>query len=68
MICMRSVANCKVTVVGLHSPTNNYLNTDNDIKLMLAPKSQSALPLYIVLIEHGIVKLHGSLSFLGILL
>ena len=61
-------ANCRVTIVGLHSPTPNYLNSDNGIRLMLAPKSQSALPFYIVPIEHGIVKLSKSFNFLGILL
>ena len=55
--------NYKVTVAGLHSPTPNCLNTDKGITLMLAPKSQSALQLYLVPIEHGIVKLHRSFSF-----
>ena len=61
-------ASCKETVVGLHSPTPNYLNTDKGMRLMLAPRSQSALPLYLVLMEHGIVKLPGSFIFCGILL
>ena len=50
-------------VIGLTSQTLNCLNADKGIKLMLVPRSQSALPLYLVPMEFGIVKLLGSFNF-----
>ena len=35
-------ASCKDTVVGFASPNPNFLNTDRDIRLILAPKSHKA--------------------------
>lgn len=56
---------CKVTVVERVAPTPRRLNTDRGIRLMLAPKSQSALPTLTPPIEQGMVKLLGSLSLVG---
>lgn len=57
---------CKVIVVGLPSPIPNCLITENGIKLMLVLRSHNVLPTFCPSIEHGVVKLHGSLSFGGI--
>ena len=61
-------ASCDVIISGMTSPTPNCLNTDNGIRLKLAPKSQNALPLYLVPMEQEIVKLPGFFNFWGILL
>ena len=45
----------------------NYLNADKGMRLMLAPSTQSVLPLYLVHIEHVIAKFSGSLNSYGIL-
>ena len=56
-------ASYKVIVIGLTFPIPNCLNTDKGMRLMLAPKSHSALPLYLVLIEHKIIKFPESFNF-----
>ena len=58
-------ASWRVTVVGRASPNPKRLNMDKGIRLMLAPKSHSALSKIAFPIVHGIVKLPGSLSFCG---
>ena len=58
-------ASWRVTVVGRASPNPKRLKMDKGIRLMLAPKSHSALSKITFPIVHGIVKLPGSLSFCG---
>ena len=36
------LVSCKVTAIGLPSPTPSYLNIDKGMRLILDPKSQSA--------------------------
>ena len=64
--CLRYMfANCRVTVVGLTSPRPNFLNMDNGIKLILAPKSHNAISKIACPIVHWMVKLPGFLIFGG---
>ena len=56
-------ASYRVTIVGLSSPKPSFLKMERGIKLMLAPRSQSALSNTTFPIQHGIMKLPGSLSF-----
>lgn len=58
-------ASCNVTVVGCASSKSSFLKIDKGIKLILAPKSNSALSNVTFLIDYGIVKLTGSLSLEG---
>lgn len=51
------LANCRVTVVGLSSLISNLLHIDNDIRLILAPKSHNALLKDLFPIMHGIKTL-----------
>ena len=56
-------ASCNDIVVGLGSPSPNFLKSDKGNKLILALESHKTLEKEIKLIVQGIVKLPGSLSF-----
>ena len=64
---MHKICQQVVKLLLLTSPTPNCLNPNKGMRLMLALKSQSVLPLYLVHIEHKIVKLSRFFSFWGIL-
>ncbi|KAJ0536392.1 hypothetical protein HanIR_Chr09g0441091 [Helianthus annuus] len=61
-------ASCMLIFVGLVVPKPSLLNIDEGMRLMLAPKSAKALRTGDSPIEHGIVKLPGSIFFWGSLL
>ncbi|MCI08914.1 hypothetical protein A2U01_0029996, partial [Trifolium medium] len=50
-----------VILVSLTSPQFSFFRMESGIKLTLAPRSSSDLPIYTPPIVHGIVKLPGSL-------
>ncbi|KAJ0601841.1 hypothetical protein HanIR_Chr03g0133261 [Helianthus annuus] len=61
-------ASCMLIFVGLFVPRPSLLNIDEGMRLMLAPRSASALRTGESPIEQGIVKLPGSIFFWGSLL
>ena len=58
-------ANWSVTAVGRALPNPSHLNMDNDMRLILAPRSHKALSKMEFPMVQGIVKLPGSFSFYG---
>ena len=56
-------ASCRVTIVGLASPSSNLLKIDRGIKLMLALRSHNALSKTTLPMVRGIVKLPRYFSF-----
>ncbi|KAJ0587962.1 hypothetical protein HanIR_Chr04g0169181 [Helianthus annuus] len=61
-------ASCMLIFIGLVFPRPSRLNIDAGMRLMLAPRSASALRMGDSPIEQGIVKLPGSIFFFGSLL
>ena len=58
-------ASCSVILIGTTFKFPSLLHIERGIKLMLAPRSMKVFPTEVVLVDHGIVALPGSLNFCG---